>query len=333
MATARNLINYTAEADIDLLIPEVWAQKIYDEAQTTVLWERVSGPEGSRMPVIKKTELESEPGDVVHITRINDLTGAGYTGESAIRGTEEKLVDASVDVTPTRLGNNVGWNWVSNKRSIGNNRELAFSRLSRWWNKNLDTLAWTAATQTATGGFDTTAIQRIFADGVANVDAITTAQTFDTDIINSIVNILRNNDTMPMLIDGEELFVIFLHTNQAASLRSNSTWNQAQREANIRGSSNPIFTGALGKYNGALLFESTNSPTADNAASVAVQYAIAVGMGVEALCVGSNNAIEWIEDADRYEGHFAVTVRQYLKYEILNHKNIVQAVTAAVDPS
>jgi uncharacterized protein DUF4043 len=37
-------------------------------------------------------------------------------------------------------------------------------------------------------------------------------------------------------------------------LKSNSTWNQAQRDAGIRGEKNKIFTGALGIYNGVIIY-------------------------------------------------------------------------------
>jgi N4-gp56 family major capsid protein len=332
MAT-RNIVNYTAPADVDLLIPEIWAQKIYEEQKTTTLMERFTGPEGSRQPVIRKTELLGQPGDVVHISRINELTGSGYSGEGQIRGSEEKLIDASVSVIPVRVGHNTAWDWPSDKKSIGNMRQLALSKLGYWWAKNIDSDAWAAATQTASGGFDASAITRIWATGATSLVNITASTTFDTDMIDKMVARLRVNDVPPLVIDGGEYYPLLVHTNQASDLRGDSTWTQAQRDANIRGSSNPIFTGALGTYNGALLFESTNATTGSSTGTPSVQYAVAVALGAEALCVGEGSGIMWIEDADRYEGHFAVTVRQYYKYEILNHKNLVQCVTAAIDPT
>jgi N4-gp56 family major capsid protein len=325
--------NYTAPSDVDLLIPEIWAEKIYSEFQTTTLMERFHGPEGSRSCIIRKTELLGNPGDLINISRINNLTGDGYSGEGAIRGSEEKLVDASVTVTPVRVGNNVAWDWPSDKKSIGGMRQKALAALGYWWATKIDTLAWTAATQTSAGGFDNSAPTRIWSGDATSYGDIDSADVFSPDDIDTMIALLRLNNVPPIIVDGGQWYPVLIHTNQGKSLRDNSTWRQAQRDANVRGSNNPIFSGALGVWNQAIIYESTNCPTTTSTGSPAIKTAVAVAMGVEALCVGEGSNLMWIEDADEYEGYFAVTVRQYLKYEILNHKSIVQCVSAAVDPS
>lgn len=70
-------------------------------------------------------------------------------------------------------------------------------------------------------------------------------------------------------INGERYYVMFIHPWQAADLKTNSSdvWAQAQREAQVRGDKNPIFTGALGIWDGVILHSSDFVPTC--AASVA----------------------------------------------------------------
>ena len=46
------VMNVTQATDLDYLVPEIWAAKVYQEARAQMLWERYSGPEGSMMPVI-----------------------------------------------------------------------------------------------------------------------------------------------------------------------------------------------------------------------------------------------------------------------------------------
>jgi N4-gp56 family major capsid protein len=331
MAT-RNIPNYTAVADIAELIPEIWAAKVYEEQYTTTLFEKFHGPEGSDSAVIRKMELMTGPGNTIHISRINDLTGAGGTGEGQARGNDEKLVDATVSVVPSKIWHLVSWDWISNKQSISELRPLVLRKLTRWWNKKIDTIAWTAATQTVAGGFDASAIDRTFAGDALTVDGLDESDTFGPDVIDTMIAKLRLNDVPPMVVEGQRFYPILVHTNQARDLREDSTYRQAQREANVRGSDNPIFTGALGKWNEAMVYESTNCPTATNANSPAIKYAVAVALGAEALCVGACSNITWAEEYDAIEGWYQVIVRQYLKYEILNHKNIMQVATAAIDP-
>lgn len=71
----------------------------------------------------------------------------------------------------------------------------------------------------------------------------------------------------PVMVDGEPWFVVFLHPIQVTDLRigTSSTsskpvlWYDLQRSAMQGGNvkKNPIFTGALGEYNGCILHEST----------------------------------------------------------------------------
>lgn len=325
--------NYTSPSDVAFTIPEIWAEKVYNEFQTTTIMERFHGLEGSRSCIIRKTELLGDPGDLIHIARINHLIGAGYSGEGNIRGTEELLVDATISVEPARIGNNVSWKYLTDKQSIMDMRQKALSALGYWWATEIDTVAWTAAQQTASGGFDASAITRIWSGDATGLGDIDVADTFSPDDIDTMVGLLRVNNSPPLIIDGGEWYPILVHTNQGKGLRDNSTWRTAQRDANVRGSGNPIFTGALGIWNQAIIYESSNCPVASSTGSPVIQTATAVALGVEGLCVGEGNALEWVEDVDPYEGHFAVTVRQYLKYEILNHKSLIQCTSAAINPS
>jgi hypothetical protein len=50
----------------------------------------------------------------------------------------------------------------------------------------------------------------------------------------------------------------------AYDLAQNSTWRNAQQYANIRGEDNPIFSGALGVYDGVIVHEHEGITTADN---------------------------------------------------------------------
>jgi len=48
-----------------------------------------------------------------------------------------------------------------------------------------------------------------------------------------------------------------IHPFQEYDLKSHATWTQAQREANVRDWKNPIFSGAIGVYDGVFLYCST----------------------------------------------------------------------------
>lgn len=59
----------------------------------------------------------------------------------------------------------------------------------------------------------------------------------------------------PLKINGKDHYLCLVHPYQAKALKGESAWQQAQREANIRGEGNPIFSGALGMWDGVIIYE------------------------------------------------------------------------------
>lgn len=130
----------------------------------------------------------------------------------------------------------------------------------------------------------------------------------------------------PAMIDGQEYYVVVLHSYSVTDIRldvANSAytdWPTIQMYANKRGLDNPIFTGALGVYNGMILYESTRIPTFDGAAASTVKRNLFLGSqaGVFALGnaydtmeqqrVGKDNMMSWYEETDDYGNEKGIAV-------------------------
>ncbi len=63
------------------------------------------------------------------------------------------------------------------------------------------------------------------------------------------------NPIRPVLVDGKKMYVMFISPYQARDLKLETAWINAQKDANWRGSKNPLFTGALGVWDGVILHE------------------------------------------------------------------------------
>ena len=61
---------------------------------------------------------------------------------------------------------------------------------------------------------------------------------------------------------------MFVHPYQAFDLKNNATFAQARREADTRGKSNPIFTGALGIWDGVVIKEHEYVPWLDTSVAL-----------------------------------------------------------------
>ncbi len=129
----------------------------------------------------------------------------------------------------------------------------------------------TAVSKSATatrwfGGGQTTAgvLSRVATDAL--ITDASSAHRFGTLVISHVKRMATktiNSSTgaavtpiRPIVVNGKKYFLMFADPWQIKDLRKETAWLQAQREANVRGSENPIFSGAEGIWDGVVLHES-----------------------------------------------------------------------------
>lgn len=256
MSTLNNTTVATANS-IDQAVPELWNAKLYMQAQREMFWAGLEGEEGSGMPVIRKDDLTKEAGDVIHIQTLRNLTGSGVTGESTLEGNEEKLSLAQTDLTIDWFRHAVSITKRSKARiNFDFVVQAAQPLLSKLVAKKMDDDMFTKF------GTATTAIFAGDATSTATIDA---SDTLSTGTLDKIKTYLGSRNAMPLSGgNGKTYFGIVIHEYDAYNLRRDTAWQQAQRDANIRGEENPIFTGAMGVYNGMIIYVNTGVANAAN---------------------------------------------------------------------
>jgi N4-gp56 family major capsid protein len=125
----------------------------------------------------------------------------------------------------------------------------------------------------------------------------------------------------PIKVDGENWFVVFIHPYQTSSLRAWPTTSTAQvtwydlQKSLLQGNgqeSNPIFTGALGTYNGCILHESYRVPLGVSNAGASIPTARrAVLCGAQAAVAAfgqghDKNSYDWFEQLFDYGNKLGV---------------------------
>lgn len=232
---------------IDLAVPELWNAKLYMQAQREMFWAQFEGPEGSGMPVIRKDDLTKDAGDVIHIQTLKNLTGSGVTGESTLAGQEERLSMTQTDLTIDWLRHAVAISKRSKKRiNFDFVVQAAQPLLSKMIAKKMDDDMFTKF------GTATTAL---FAGDATSTGTLDSADTMSTTTLDKIKTYLDNSLAQPLSGEnGETYYGVVLHPFDAYNLRRDSAWIAAQRDANLRGSTNPLFTGAMGVYNGMIIY-------------------------------------------------------------------------------
>jgi N4-gp56 family major capsid protein len=333
MATEVTMNSNTA-TDLALWIPELWSRKVYEEAKARHFWQRFSGPEGSGMPFIVKSELITQPGGVINISQLGHLTGSGVTGETRLRGTEEKLSLSEVTVTPDWYRHAVSETAKANKQIMHSFREKASMALAYWMAGKMDTSAWTAARLTTSVGFESAAIAQVFANDATTVDTLDAADTFGVAEIRKGAARLEANNipkvSIPGMPAGEGYYLLFINPWQAYSLKSDSEWISNHQSAGPRGADNALFTGALGEIDGVIVHSTTQCTAVENANSPAIYTARAVMVGQEALCRGINEDIVWTEEIDDHQFEFGIGIRAAWEDKVLSSKAICHIISAAV---
>lgn len=232
---------------IDYSVPELWNAKLYTQAQRKMFWTRFEGPEGSGMPVIRKDDFTKDAGDVIHIQTLKQLTGSGVTGESTLEGNEEKLSMTQTDLTVDWVRHAVAISKRSKKRiNFDFVVQGAQPLLSNMMAKKMDDAIFTKFGTATTAIFAGTG-----ATATGDLDA---SDTLSTTTLDKIKTYLDDHITMPLSSDGNDYYGLVIHPYDAYNLRRDSVWIAAQKDANVKGSDNPLFTGAMGVYNGLIIF-------------------------------------------------------------------------------
>lgn len=288
---------------VDKAVPEVWAKELLIDAEKMMFWKDYEGEQGSGMPVIRKDDLAKQPGDTVRIITMSHLTGAGQTGDTAnLTDNEEALSIGEVVLTLAIKAHAVKYTKYADQRAIFNVRQAAQGRLAYWLADKLDQSMFIVASTSAT--------YNLYGGSATADTGLASSDVFNTTAIRKIKAKLRENKAMPIKVeDGNEYYIIVIHPFDEYNLKADSVWQQAQREANQRGLTNPIFTGALGVYDGCIIRVSHNTPNGSANATTGADAGIGTGVnavshviafGGEAFARAYGQYPTWLEETKDY---------------------------------
>jgi N4-gp56 family major capsid protein len=260
----------TRFADVTNQVPDLWATDLYAQAEHMTFWHRFEGAEGSGMPLVRRDDLTQDAGDVVKIDIVLALTGAGQTGDTVLlEGNEEKLVMRQASITVETLQNAVRWSKKASILNIHNLRTTSLGQLRKWLAGKLDDMVFNEVTG-GTGSTITEAnlptTMKWFAGTATSIATVDNSDAAGRLKLNDISDVkayaIQNNKIEPIRLDanGEEVYGMVLHEYAALALKKDSQWQQAQREAQLRGKDNPLFTGALGMWDNVILYTSVCGP-------------------------------------------------------------------------
>lgn len=310
----------TTYARTDALTSESWSKMLAHEVSKATPIAPLIG-KGQNKIIQLKTETQKNKGDKVTFGLRTQLVGDGVTEGTTLEGNEESLTTYSESLVINELNHAVrvaADDTISAQRVLFNMREEAVMGLKDWYADRISLMFFLQV-----GGYTPTSItfegrtvslsavhwgnnapnaatsDRILRKGgAANDQSITSADVFTLDLIDKAKEKARvaNPRIRPIRVDGEEVYVMYLHPYQVTDLRtitSDGQWLDIMKAA-YQGSraKNPIFDGSLGMYNGVVLRESEHVTTgvdeSDTSEESDVRRAVFLGAQAAVMAFGQN---------------------------------------------
>lgn len=334
----------------DALSNKLWSAKFVKEVEKKTYFGRFMG-EGEDNIIQVKTETNKSAGDKITCGLVMSLTGDGVTEGQTLEGNEESLTtyDDSLFINELRHATRVkNRGSIDQQRVPENLRTVGRNRLAQWWATRMDTTmflhlcGYTGASfsrdnQTVDpalavyNGNNTitapTSGHQIWADGNTTDQGLTSAtdDKFILELIDAAVLEAKTATPYisPVNVEGEDMYVMFLHPAQVKDLRTDAstsriTWFDTQK-ARIQGGEknrNPIFTGALGYYNGVVLHEAYRIPNGVHSSSGAqvanTKRAVLCGAQAGQVAYGREakgaTKYKWTEELFDYENQLGIGI-------------------------
>jgi len=316
----------TAYGVNNALAVKAWRRKLFVEALKQTWLAKFMGKD-DRSPIQIMNDLQKGPGDRITIGLRMQLTGAGVAGDGTLEGNEEALTTYSDNFVINQLRHAVRSDGkMSEQRVPFSVREQARLGLQDWWADRIDTSLFnqlggnTAQADTKYTGMNATTAPSsnniYYAEGHASEASVASASAsckFKLSYIDAAVEKAKTNTPMirPIKVNGEDKYVCFIHPYQVTALRTNTDtgqWLDIEKAAmaGMQSKKSPIYTGALGEYNGVVLHSSTRIPFV----TAKVGRAILCGAQAAAFATGQNNApdkMTWVEELFDYGNQLGVS--------------------------
>ena len=249
--TAMVAMDSDTNSDLDSAVPEIWEKRLRMDASRKSFWGPMKGAEMSEKPIIEKEDFVNQSGDVIHINVLTELYGDGRTGESTLRGYEDKLASAKFDLTVDWLRKAVAVTKKVKKEVMFDVVQQARVALSNWLARELDKAVFSQLLDNVT--------DNLYAGNATSSATLASDDTFTTVELDKIKLSLDRKGAIPLSVErngGQETYhygVVISEVDEY-TLRGDDRWLEAVRHAEVRSEKNPIFTGRPVEWNGLLVY-------------------------------------------------------------------------------
>ena len=324
----------------------IWSRDLWKAARNASFVNKFMGT-GPNAMIQRITELtKSEKGARAVITLVADLEGDGVVGDNQLEGNEEaiKAFDQVIQIDQIRHANRHKGR-MADQRSVVNFRNASKDVLAYWLGDRIDQMAFLALsgvgfTKKNTGG-DRAANSQLsqleFAADVtaptanrhrrwsaatglvaADTTAITAADTPSYRMLVEMKAFAKTKYLRGVKGDGNsEKFHVFMHPLGVAKLKLDSDYLANMRNAGVRSSSNPLFSGSIETQDGLIIHEfhhvfNTTGTATKWGHGNAINGQRIIMAGAQALGMADLGNPYWVEEGFDYENGQGISIGKIL---------------------
>ena len=282
----------TRFASGDALAAKIWSVALYKDAIKDIFFAKYTGKSAQSI-IQTKTELTKKKGEIMVFGLRMRLTGDGVnTDNDYLEGNEEEMTFHDFSITLEERGNAVrAKSKLDLQRPAFDLRTEFKAGLKDWLTEYIDKTTITALSTSPT-------TNRVIYGGDADADSdIDSSDTLSTTVISKAKRKARlaTPKIRPITVDGEEHYLILCHDYQTKSLKAETAWINAQRDAGIRGRKNALFSGALGMWDNVVIKEYERIKTYNTWGTGAITGARALLLGAQAGVHSYGQFPKWYE--------------------------------------
>lgn len=228
----------------------------------------IAASESDTTSIVKTVLKTCEMGSVVGVEMEDSLIESGAVGNVDFSASGEELKNIKQFVKIDRFQHSVpSTQSIVNQRNADKFKTSSKERLSNWGTMKFDKVFFSLMSADCTNivacghHTDTTTA------GIVKANVLTTADVEEAKR-RGVLGVDAAGNAVPPLIpvrttqnenmgyyEEVEMFVMFVGTNSARNIKNDANWDAARKDALERGKTNPIFTGALGFWDGVLLLD------------------------------------------------------------------------------
>lgn len=339
------------------LTPQQWDDDFFRDYVRASRFKRYMGTDEASIIQLKE-DLSKKKGDSVTFALVNELTGNGVTGNSTLKGNEERLNSRSHKVTVDVLRHAVAVDDWDAQKSVIDLRNAAKVQLREWAQKKLRDGILNALGQIDGVNFTSSTVAQRDTWTANNADRIvwgtarnTSATTFATETFTisagagdrlapTTLSLMKrvaqsaSPKIKPVYVKemDQEWYVVFVGPLSWRNLtEDNPTTNVltlANRDARVRGVDNPLFTGDSLVWDGMILREIPEITQLEaSLSSTGVRLEPVYLCGAQAVGLAWAQRTKSTTDTDDYEFLHGVGVQEIRGIEKLRFGTVAGADT------